>query len=107
MQGNSLILLFAGMFVVTYIPRALPVTILSKFKLPQFVLDMLEYIPIAILGALLVPSLLLSDGVINISFDNHYLITGILSFIFGIFCKKLYAVVVFGIVVMAILINFF
>ena len=105
-ESNALIWLFLGMFVVTYLPRVLPLTILSRVKLPKFVIDVLAYVPVAILSALLVPALLLTDGQINISLGNHLLIAAIFTSILAIFTKKLFVIVVAGIVITALLVNF-
>lgn len=106
-ENNPLILLFLAMMVVTYIPRVLPLTILSKIKLPKLILEVLDYIPIAILGALLLPSLFYIDGQIDISLNNLYLIAGILTAVISIFTKKLYLIVSGGILIMFLLINFY
>jgi branched-subunit amino acid transport protein len=48
------------MGVVTYIPRWLPLLLLSRRQLPQWMVDWLDFIPVAILSALLAPLLLVS-----------------------------------------------
>ncbi len=104
--SNALIWLFLGMFAVTYLPRVLPLTILSRVKLPQFVIDVLSYVPVAILSALLVPALLLTDGRIDISLDNYLLIAAAITSVIAVFTKKLFVIVVAGIVITALLVNF-
>jgi len=106
-SSANLLTIFLGMFVVTYLPRVLPLTILSRVKLPKFVVDVLAYIPIAILGALLVPTLLLVNGAVDISLDNHLLIAAIITGIISVFTKKLFVIVLAGIGIMAMLVNFF
>jgi len=105
-NDNTLIWLFLGMFFVTYLPRVLPLTILSRVTLPRFIIDVLGYVPIAILSALLIPSLIMSDGNIDFSLNNSLLIAGILTAIISIFTKKLVLIVVFGIIITALLVNF-
>jgi branched-subunit amino acid transport protein len=46
--------LIIGMMIVTYLPRLLPLVILSKRPLPPLVRRFLCYIPYAALGALIV-----------------------------------------------------
>ena len=94
------------MFIVTFIPRMLPLTILSKLKLPRVIIDILDYVPVAILGALLLPTLLIIDGQIDISFNNHFLLAGIITTIVSIFTKKLVVIVLAGIFAMFLLVNF-
>ena len=50
--GYDYILLIAGMGLVTYIPRWFPLFFLSQRKLPQWFVDWLDLIPVAILSAL-------------------------------------------------------
>ncbi len=48
-------LVIAGMTIVTYIPRLLPLSVLSKRPMPPVVRRFLMYIPFTALGALLFP----------------------------------------------------
>jgi branched-subunit amino acid transport protein len=58
MVRNEMLVLFIGMGLVTYLPRMLPLVILSGRKLPQWLIDWLDLIPAAILSALLAPALI-------------------------------------------------
>ncbi len=58
MSVGSYLLLLAGMGLVTYLPRALPLVALSRRRLPDWLVEWLELIPAALLAALVVPSLL-------------------------------------------------
>ena len=55
------LLLMAGMGAVTYGPRWFPLFFLSRKQLPQWLIDWLAFVPVAILSSLLVPILLLSS----------------------------------------------
>ena len=57
MTFNDYLFLFGGMGLVTYLPRALPLIYLAHKKMPQWLIDWLSLIPVAILSALLAPSL--------------------------------------------------
>jgi len=52
---DNIILLILGMAGVTYIPRLLPFFLIGSNKLPERVDAFLKCIPIAALGALIVP----------------------------------------------------
>ncbi|MEW6490446.1 MAG: AzlD domain-containing protein [Thermodesulfobacteriota bacterium] len=54
------LLLLGGMGLVTYLPRALPLLVLSRRRLPEGLVAWLGLIPAALLAALVVPSLLAS-----------------------------------------------
>lgn len=47
-----------GMAVVTYLPRAIPLTFLEGRELPEAVQNVLRNIPFAVLGALIFPAVL-------------------------------------------------
>lgn len=106
-SSTKLLAIFIGMFAVTYLPRVLPLTILSRVKLPRLIIDVLEYLPVAILGALLVPTLLQANGRIDISLDNYLLIAAVLTAVVSVLTKKLFIIVLAGIAIMAALVNFF
>lgn len=94
------------MSIVTYLPRMLPLVLLSKFELPNSLLKWLSYIPVAVLSALLFPGLLISDGKLAIHLKNKNLIAAIPCFIIAVKTKNLFLTVLIGIVSMFILQNF-
>jgi branched-subunit amino acid transport protein len=62
--------MIAGMVIVTFIPRVLPLVLLGSKKLPEKVVLWLSYIPAAVLAALLAPSILLKNGSLYLSLEN-------------------------------------
>ncbi|NLK68828.1 MAG: AzlD domain-containing protein [Clostridiaceae bacterium] len=97
------ILIILGMSIVTYIPRALPIIVLSKFKLPDWFLRWLKYIPVAILSALLVPEVVIFEDSVNFSLDNKNLLAAIPSLLVAYKTKNLFVTVSVGIMSMLIL----
>ncbi|MDA8211966.1 MAG: AzlD domain-containing protein [Clostridia bacterium] len=59
---DQLWLLVLAMGAVTYLPRLLPMVLLSNLKLPPFWNAFFQFIPFAALGALIFPGLLSSTG---------------------------------------------
>ena len=57
-MGNWYWWMLLGMAIVTYIPRAFPLTFLEGRELPQIVRGILHNIPFAVLGALIFPAIL-------------------------------------------------
>lgn len=100
-QQTTLIIL--GMSIVTYFPRALPIIVLSKIQTPQWFMRWLRYIPIAVLSALLVPQILISEDMVNISINNKNLIAAIPCFIIAYKTKNLFITVLTGIITMLLL----
>jgi len=103
MSDTTFILIILGTMVVTYIPRMLPLVLLSKSTLPKKVEQFLDNIPIAILGSILFSSLLIRDESIDFSFHNEYLIVGVITIVFAKFVKRVDLIVVCGIVLTIII----
>lgn len=57
MRGN-IMLIILGMFIVTYIPRHLPFIVSKRSAFPSKVKNFLSYVPVAALGALILPDAL-------------------------------------------------
>lgn len=55
---RSYLLTVAGMALATYLPRAIPLLLLSRRPLPEWLRDWLDLVPAALLAALLAPVLL-------------------------------------------------
>jgi branched-subunit amino acid transport protein len=69
--------MIVGMGIVTYVPRWLPLIFLSRRQLPQWLVDWLDFIPVAILSALLAPLLLTSGPVPHLDIGRAELVCGI------------------------------
>jgi branched-subunit amino acid transport protein len=50
-----------AMSAVTYLPRWIPLFLLSHRRLPQWLIEWLDMVPVAILGALIFPDLFTSQ----------------------------------------------
>ncbi|RKD30015.1 AzlD domain-containing protein [Thermohalobacter berrensis] len=92
---NSLFLLVIGMAIVTYIPRVIPMALLSSTEPPPFLKRFLSFIPYTVLSALIFPEILFSTGnvksavfggliAIILAFLNANLLLVIISGIFGV-----------------------
>lgn len=95
------LLTMVGMLVVTYLPRVLPVWFFSERPLPPLVIIWLRYVPVAVLSAMLLPSLVLVDGRINLAQGNLFLWAAIPTFFITWKTKSLFAAVLVGMVLVA------
>lgn len=68
-----------GMTLVTYFTRIGALALFRFTGVPTWLNRWLKYVPVAILTALIVPSLLLPKGYLDISLNNHYMIAGIVA----------------------------
>lgn len=57
-MSDSILLIILGMSLVTMIPRYLPVWIVERFIMPNWIKKWLSFIPYAALGALIFPGIL-------------------------------------------------
>jgi branched-subunit amino acid transport protein len=78
MRSDILIIILA-MTAVTYFTRAGSLALLSRTGIPTWFEKWLKHVPTAILTALIMPSLLVPGGALDISFHNHYLLAGIIA----------------------------
>ena len=61
MDFRTYLAIIAGMALVTYLPRMIPLVALSNRRIPPWLVEWLDLIPAAILGALLAPGLLAGE----------------------------------------------
>ncbi|MCK6255933.1 AzlD domain-containing protein [Fictibacillus sp. WQ 8-8] len=59
---NNLLWMIAGMGVVTYLPRVLPLVLINTNRIPPRLQRILSNVPFAILGALIFPGILHING---------------------------------------------
>jgi branched-subunit amino acid transport protein len=57
------------------------IVFLGKARIPAMLRQALQFVPIAVLSALIAPALFFPNGSLDISFDNNRLIAGILAII--------------------------
>lgn len=82
------LLLIAGMTLVTYVPRLFPMLFLHRRELPEPLLRWLSFIPVAILAALLAPSLAVTNGKLDLSIRNLYLLAALPTVAVAAFHRK-------------------
>lgn len=96
MSFYDYILLFAGMGVVTYVPRALPLLYLAHKQLPRWLVDWLSLIPVAILSALLAPTLFADTTQRTFAFGKLELLVAIPTLLFALKTRSLGGTVLVG-----------
>ena len=102
MIDQQLVLLtMVGMLVVTFLPRLLPVWLFSSRSLPPLVVAWLRYVPLAVLAAMLLPSLVLADGRIDLGGTNLFFWASIPTFFVAWKTKSLFGAVLAGMLVVA------
>jgi branched-subunit amino acid transport protein len=89
------------MLAVTYVPRVLPVLVLSSRRLPPAVVAWLRQVPVAVLAAMLFPALFVREGRIDLGLDNLFLWAALPAFLVAWKRRSFFATVIVGIVVVA------
>ena len=102
MDQTTVFLTLIGMNLVTYIPRLLPVWALASKSLPKVIVDWLRYVPVAVLAAMLLPSLLVSKGRIDLSPSNMFIWAAIPTLAVAWKRRSLFGSVVVGMLVVAL-----
>ncbi len=99
--------IIAGMALVTYLPRVLPLMALSSRNLNQHLVRWLEMVPPAVLAALLAQELLFRQGeggkILFISLENVYLLAFAPTVAVGWFTRSFFGTVAAGMASVAVL----
>ncbi|PIE64083.1 MAG: branched-chain amino acid ABC transporter [Desulfobacterales bacterium] len=96
MDESIVFLTLLVMGIVTYIPRVLPMLLLSERKLSPWISKWLSFIPATVLAALLAPGLFLNDTGLNLSLDNIYLLAAFPTFFIAWRWKSFFGTVAAG-----------
>ena len=96
MSVSEALLLFGGMGLVTYLPRWLPLFYLARRQLPQWLVDWLSLIPVAILCSLLAPILLTNQTSRTLELGKPELLVAIPTLLFAVKSKSLGGTVLVG-----------
>jgi branched-subunit amino acid transport protein len=102
MDQSIVFLTILGMALVTYLPRLLPVWLLSTRNLPKVVITWLRYVPAAVLSALLLPALMLEGNKLNLALDNLYLLAFFPTLLVAWKTRSLFGAVITGMVLVAL-----
>jgi len=97
-------LLIFLMTAVTYLPRVIPAVLLSRRRLPRAVTLWLSYVPVAVLAALLAPSLFAPAGALELSLQaNPAFWVSIPVFVLAIRTRNMFVTIIAGMVLIALL----
>ncbi len=103
MIRTEILLIILGMTLVTYLPRVLPLIALNRLPLPTLLYRWLSYVPVAVLAALLGPSLAIPRGELELGFTNTFLIAAIPTFFVALKTRSMAVTVLVGILASAVL----
>lgn len=96
-------LTICGMGAVTYLPRIIPMMLLSGRPLAPWIVRWLSFVPATVLSALLLPGLLCQGGELRVGLDNEFLLAAIPTFIVAWLTKSFFGTVATGMVLVALI----
>ncbi|MBO0998556.1 AzlD domain-containing protein [Bacillus sp. SD075] len=96
-----------GTSIVTFLPRVVPLMLLSKMQIPEWGIDWLKHVPVAVMAALLAQELLFSEQVFSIKDNALNLAAALPAFLVAIFTRSLLGTVMIGVLSLMILRFFF
>ena len=102
MNQQTIFLTILGMALVTALPRILPVWLLADRELPAVIERWLKFVPVTVLSALLLPTLLMPEGAIDLGFSNLYLWAAIPTLLIGLKTRSLFGAVISGMLIVAV-----
>jgi branched-subunit amino acid transport protein len=101
MDSQAVFLTMVGMLAVTYLPRVLPLWFFASRPLPPVVVSWLRYVPVAVLAAMLLPSLVVAEGQLSLEVQNLYLWAALPTFLVAWKTRSLFGSVIVGMLVVA------
>ncbi|MDM5359010.1 branched-subunit amino acid transport protein [Peribacillus sp. B2I2] len=105
--SGYILIVILGTSIVTFIPRVVPLMLLSKMQIPEWGIDWLKHVPVAVMAALLAQELLLSEQVFSIRDNALNLAAAFPAFLVAIFTRSLLGTVMIGVLSLMILRFFF
>lgn len=93
----DILLIILGTALVTFIPRVLPLMVLTRLQLPEWFMRWLSYVPISVMAALIAQELFLDGNRPSLAGNRIELLAAVPTFLVAIRTKSLLATVVTGI----------
>lgn len=85
---NEFILIF-GMFLITFSIRFVMFAFAGKISFPSWLAKSLKFVPPAVLTAIIIPSVVMPNGVVEFNLGNNYLLAAIFSLAIALVTKNL------------------
>lgn len=103
MLHDKVLLVILGGAIATWLPRVLPMVLLSRFSLPPLFLRWLRQVPVAVMAALLAQELLFRNGLLDPWGNRLELLAAIPATLVAIKTRSLLGTVVVGVISLLLL----
>lgn len=108
MNVSNEVLMITGMMIVTFSIRYVLLAFSGRFSLPVSVEKALNYVPPAVLTAIIVPSVLLKNSEWNLSWENPYLPSALAATLAGfLFPRRVLAASISSGLVVFLIVTYF
>lgn len=97
MSGDSLLLAVALSVIATLALKTVPITLLKGDSLPPLFRRWLDFVPVAVMAALVGPDVFIYDGKFDLSFSNLFLMVSIPTLLVAIFSRNYFVTIAVGI----------
>lgn len=94
--------LIIGMMALTFVPRYMPIGLAGKFHIHPLLGRALEYVPIAVLTAIIAQTSFVHDGELDMALSNPYLYGLIASIVTAWITKHTFKTIMVGLCVYVI-----
>lgn len=95
-------LMILGMMLVTFLPRYGVLALLGRMEMPRPLFRALRFVPPAVLAAVILPSMLLREGALDLTLQNSFLFAGIIAVLVSWRSKNLLLTIVVGMVTLLV-----
>jgi branched-subunit amino acid transport protein len=96
-------LLIFFMAVVTYLPRYMPFALVGRVRLPLAVERGLDFVPIAVLTAIIAQAAIVRGGELDFSLANYHALAALAAFVTALVWRRLSVTVAVGLACFAAL----
>ncbi|WP_448213564.1 AzlD domain-containing protein [Colwellia sp. MEBiC06753] len=96
------ILMLIGMFIVTFGVRYVLFAMADTIVFPHWLKRALNYVPIAVLTAIIFPAVFMPKGQIWLSLENAYIIGAIVAVLVSVWRKNMLLTVIIGLAAFAL-----
>jgi len=99
----SIFLIIIGAAFVTFLPRVLPLIVLSRIQIPDWGLRWLNYVPIAVMASLIGQELFMQEEGLSPIRNNLEFFAALPTFMMAILTRSLLGTVAVGIISIMVL----
>jgi branched-subunit amino acid transport protein len=101
MTNIWLVMVIGGL--ITFAIRFSFIYLFGRFHIPDTVRKALHYVPPAVLSAIVFPELLLPNGALDLSLENHRLLAGLVAVVVAWFSKNTLVTILAGMIALFLL----